>query len=245
MNRSRPLILLVAAAAFAGCAKNAPPPLPVLPLVDADQTLATLRDRIAAVQSLTGKGEVQLSSSTRGDVTLESVYVLRPPGDARVRAWKFNQAVFDLTATGDGVWIYSPREASAPGEVPPSAKALGDSVRQWVALLLGGIESPDAVHRLTGDDLIVTRPAAGGGMLRIVIDRPTRTVREQSISDPDGRRRFTLLLTDYQLFGDLPWPTRIVARSETGTITVRTRAITFNDAPATAFKPSSRATRLP
>lgn len=244
--RFQPLVLILLAINIAGCAKDNLPPLPTHPLVDETQTLELIRQRTASITNLTGKGSVALSSPTRGDITLESVFVLRPPGDARVRAWKFNQAVFDLAVLNDGVWLYSPREKPGQtGEIGAAGKTLGDSVRQWIGLLLGKLDAPDATKRIDGDTLVVTRPAAGGGTLTITIDRPTLTVRSQSISDEAGVKRFGLSFERYQFLGNTLWPTRIVATSPTGTITIRTDSLTLNDAPDSAFKPSPRAIKLP
>jgi len=39
---------------------------------------------------------------------------LKPPDSARLRAYKFSHAVFDMTLTPDGLWLLGPWEHPRP-----------------------------------------------------------------------------------------------------------------------------------
>lgn len=83
---------IAAALVFCGCA--AKPTEPRYPATRPAAVVATIRQRSAALKSLAAHGALTLSDPKRGSVRLETAFVLAPPDRARIRAWKFNQAVF-------------------------------------------------------------------------------------------------------------------------------------------------------
>jgi hypothetical protein len=225
----------------AGCvAKES---IPIYPATQPSSIVETITARSAALQSATGNGAVSLSSAKRGSVRLEAAFVLSPPDRARVRAWKFNQAVFDLTVKPEGTWLYSPRD---PSMATNSSANVGGGIRDWLAYLGSGVPAGSAVLRTTEQSLTLESPdSRSGGTITTTIDRPTRTVRQYRLVDSAGSERFTLSLEHYRDFAGALWPTRIEAKSATGTIVVETDTLEPNVASTAVFTPPARAARLP
>lgn len=232
--------LATLAAISTGCAA-AKENIPLYPSTRPSTVVASIQDRAAGLRSATGSGAVTLSSPKRGAVRLEAVFVLAPPDRARVRAWKFNQPVFDLTVTAEGVWLFSPRDSSAEN----SSGNVGAGIRDWLAYLGTGVPEHSSVTHETDRTLTLEAPAAAGGTLTTMLDRPTRTVRQYRLVDDQGIERFTLSLGSYRDFAGTIWPTKIEAKSASGTIVVETSKLEPNVAAATAFTPPPRAKRLP
>ena len=64
--------------------------------------------------------------------------------------------------------------------------------------------------------------------------------------DGNGKQRFSLKLDRYKQFGEVVWPTRLVAVSEGGTVEVELREVEINPPlPGAAFVPPRRAEKLP
>lgn len=224
-----------------GCA--AKESIPIYPATQPASVVAAIQERAGALRSATGKGAVALSSPRRGSVRLDAAFVLAPPDRARVRAWKFNQAVFDLTVTSEGVWLYSPRDPAA--ETNPSTN-VGAGIRDWLAYLGSGV--PAGSELAEENDRTLTfnsKDVRSGGTLTVTVDRLTRTVRRYRLVDADGIDRFTLSLGLYRDFAGTLWPTQIEAKSANGTIIVETRELQPNVAAHTAFIPPARAKQLP
>jgi outer membrane lipoprotein-sorting protein len=78
------------------------------------------------------------------------------------------------------------------------------------------------------------------------VDRPTLTPRKYSMLDERGRTRFTLSLEQYRQFGQVVWPTKLTAVSESGTVEIELRDVEINpELEETAFVPPRRAEKLP
>lgn len=239
------LTLLATTALFvAGCASQPVERIPHYPTADPATTLQAMREQSAKLQSATGKGTVTLSSPDRGEVRLDSVFVLRPPGHARIRAWKFNQAVFDLTVRPDGVWVYVPREGTKPGQITDSTRGAGDAIRQWLTYFGGSVAYEGADIRADARTITITKRTDDQLTLTTQVDRATRTIRSLRLTDTSDVQRFRMTMADYQTFGDAVWPTRVTAYSDRGTIVVETRELQPNVAADTAFNPPPRATAL-
>lgn len=238
MKRLTTLLVLIACA---GCAATPKSPLPTFPAMSAERSLEVMRERSAKLERVTGRGAITLDNADRGAVTLDSIFVLAPPDRARVRAYKFTQAVFDLTLNPDGLFIFVPRERGKPGELLESTRGAAGAIRQWLASFAGQVDANGADIKQDARTLTIVRPEADGVTRTTIVDRPTLTVRSQTVRDATGAVRFTLALGDYRDFAGTLWPARIVAVSERGTITLETRELQPNVAAETAFTPPPRA----
>jgi outer membrane lipoprotein-sorting protein len=233
---------------LSGCAPKPPPEnIPAYPSMDAPSSLRTLAERARQVQSLSGEGLITLTRPDGQSVRLDAAIAMRPPERARIRAWKFGRAIFDLTVTPDGVWVLSPDDPQRREQIRSAGVGAAQLARTWSLLSGGFFEQPDLKTELQDSRrLLVHRDVPGEPTVLCEVDRQTLTPRRYSLLDDRGATRFTLTLDRYQTFGATVWPTRLVATSDGGIVEVQLRQVDVNpDLPPTAFTPPRRAERMP
>jgi hypothetical protein len=169
-----------------------------------------------------------------------------PDKRVRLRAWKFNQAVFDLTLTPDGTWIEMPADPDRRTQVLPASVSAEQLAR---AISLFGpdvLTDPDLqVLDTGGDEFRFRRPADGGQMFVGRVQRSTLVIRQYQLLGPSGNTRFTLDLKNYSNFGGVIFPTELVALNDGNKIEVSLEEIVVNEPlPPRAFVPPRRAEKL-
>ena len=234
-------------AMIGGCAKTPPPEnIPAYPPMDVPASLRTLADRAKQVRTLSGEGLITLTRPNGESVRLDAAVAMQPPRRTRIRAWKFGHAVFDLTVTPDGVWIVSPDEGHRKEQVRAAGVSAGQLARTWSVLSGGFFDEPGLQVHATDTQLIVRRQQPGEPTVVCEVDRRTLTPRRYSLLDDRGRSRFSLALDRYRTFGEVVWPTHLVAKSDGGTVDIELRQVDVNpDLPPAAFTPPRRAEKLP
>ena len=247
---TRAALTTLAACAIAlicGCAKvPAPETIPAYPLMDVSASLRTLADRAKQVRTLSGEGLITLTRPNGESVRFDAAVAMQPPRRTRIRAWKFGHAVFDLTVTPDGVWIVAPDEPQRKEQIRAAGVSAGQLARTWSVLSGGFFDEPGLQTHVTETQLLIRREKSGEPTVVCDVDRRTLTPRRYSLLDDRGRSRFSLALDRYRTFGDVVWPTHLVAKSEGGTVDIELRQVDVNpDLPAAAFTPPRRAEKLP
>ncbi|MEX2671493.1 MAG: hypothetical protein WD294_05215 [Phycisphaeraceae bacterium] len=248
-------MLLLSAIVVGGCA--ATDPLPRHAWVDADHALALMAERGAKVETLTARCAVAMRSGHE-DVTFDGAVVARLPHDLRLRGWKFDRAVIDLTIREDGVWFWTAqqRESLESGSMldamnNPRARGTG------LAMVIGAmVDGPWHQTEVQGDELTATQMLDSGWQLQATIDRPTLTISRYALIDGDGHVVQQVRLDRYVMVNDMPWPMRIVAEGygrggrgsgvggASGQIVVRLSDVSLNEGLADgAFNPPRRAIR--
>jgi hypothetical protein len=214
----------------AGCARQQIPTYQAMSLEEARPILRRHTPEALAIQ-----GQLTLSEPKQG-ITLDAAMVVRQPSELRLRAWKFGQAVFDLTVRPDGVYAYSARK-----EVDPDAlKQIAGSISSWIGLLAP--LPPDAKpSRETGGEWLFDRQIAGARVVTHV-DRQTLVAKRHEIFDGETRRA-TIDLSRYVMRAEVPWPDEVVVREGNRTIRLRTSSLKTEAAPR-AFEPPRRAERI-
>jgi hypothetical protein len=239
----RALIMLGSVLTIVGCAHEH---LPTYPRVAPPQLISAMRQRSCAVHSVSGSGIITLTRAGGESVRLDGAIVMQPPDRARLRAWKFGRAVFDLTLTPQGVWLFAPTDSDQRERIERAGASASQLVRTWSMLLGRFFDTQNLTAHAKGDSIVFSQPQTGGGELRCELQQSTRTVRRYSLVDDRAIERFSLVLSRYRTFNDIAWPTRIVARSETGTVQVDLSETEINgELTPQAFVPPRRATTLP
>ena len=224
------------------------PPSEHLPAYQWENSSAALRalcGRMSAVHALSAQCTLTLTRSNGESVRLDGAIVMRPPDSVRMRAWKFSQAVFDLTLTPDGLWIEAPRDQKGREKVMPASLSAAKMARAWS--VMSGEFFCDAGARVEdhgGPSICVERMMQGQ---RIVceVERATLTPRRYFVIDRDGVERFALSLERYELIGGIAWPVRLSARSEKGRIGIELKEVELNGELApNAFVPPRRAEKV-
>ncbi len=166
-----------------------------------------------------------------------------------MRAWKFQQAVFDLTILPRGVWIITPPPDPNAKQSPNMFDAPGTGAHlatTWQ--LLGG--SMFADNTLTGEQagkmIRYTLHPSDGTSISCDVDAATLTPRLYILRDSAGAERFRLALDKYAIVQTILWPQRMIAQSQQGSITIEFHDIEPNgDLPDGAFDPPARARKMP
>ena len=237
---------LCAGLMMAGCARRKPSNLPTYPALPDSEALRVLADRAASVKTLSAPADLTLTRPGGDSVRLDAAIVMAPPDRLRLRAWKFGQAVFDLTLTEEGRWVMTPEDPGRREKMLPASVSAAQFAREWALLNGQFFTAPDLSVRSENNRLLVRRQLDDGRTITCTVDRPTLTPRTYVMRDGAGRARFTLALSDYQVINEIPWPLRLDARSGDGKISVRMKEVDLNgDLSPTAFRPPRRAEKRP
>ena len=224
---------VVASALLAGCA--AAPPLPTFEPLDASRSLALIAQRLEGVGTVFGTARITLEDGDGGSIRLDGALAAEFPGRIRLRAWKFNTAVFDVTAVAGDVWVLASERMS-----PDQSRTIPASGVRTARDLLGPafFRSAQEAPGSTDAVLVVEGPLAGGGTATCEIDRATLTPR---LFRAEGA---TLTLDRYRVTQGTPWAWRWVLTSPQGTVTVRLDDVVLGAGLAPgAFTPPKRATK--
>ena len=227
--------------ALAGCHPDPPPEhLAVAPLSHVPAEIHELARRAALIHTVGGSGVLNLTGKDGKGVVLDVAVALAPPDKARVRAYKFGRAVFDLTATPAGTYVTAGDDRST------AAGATAAQVARGLSLLTGTFfNDPALAGTDAGDELVLTRP--GTPTVVCHVERATLVPRRFEMLDDAGHVRFTLTLDAYQPGGGgALWPRRVTADSDAGRAVVTLDDADVNgDLPAAAFDPPAGSRRLP
>ncbi len=232
--------LLLATLTFTACATD---PLPTFPGLDASSAVSVAASRHAA-PPLRATGSVTLTRVDGDTVTLDAALVARGTDHARLRAWKFGQAAFDLTLTPEELWIFADRDPREPGD-PFLGLTRRDFARLWSLHRAAFFETPPALIRDDQEAIVVER-LIDSVRVRCTIDRPTLTPRLYEILDDSGSPVARLALDRYRLLDGAPFPMRSVASGDGGSIETDLDSVEIDrEIPDAVFTPPARAVRQP
>jgi hypothetical protein len=241
-------LLLLLAIGTAGCAHK-PTGREALPTVhygdDAD-ALRILRERAAAIKTVSSRGTITFIRPDGASVRMDLAMVTQPPDHLRLRAWKLGRAIFDLTLTPDGLWLLAPEDPSLRQKVEKANVGAAEIARNWSMLSGDFFNRNDLKIEHQPKDLLIAVLHDHGLTLRCHVDARALVPWLYLLQDPHDTTRFSLNLDDYRMIGDIPYPHRIQADSESGGIIVQLAEVELNEdlAPA-AFRPPRRAEKLP
>jgi hypothetical protein len=236
-----------------GCAT----PLPTYQWQGADAAVTTLAQKAQSIRSVRATGTLVLTSADNQHVTLDAAIVAKSgpqdhAGEAslRIRTWKFGQAIFDLTAKPEGLWLASASDKPAEPDQNDRLKALKpENIAQAWNLFFGDFFSRPGLEVIDhpGSTFTVQRQEKGT-TIACDIDRATLTARQYRITDDHGHLRQTLTMARYAPVGDppTPWPMLITAQGDQGQVQVRFDEVEVNpDLEDAVFVPPKRAAKMP
>jgi len=235
-------LLAASLLAATGCAAHQPSTLPTYPGLDDAAALGVLAERAASVKTLSAQCDLTLTRADGQSVQLDGAIAMAPPDRLRLRAWKFGQAVFDLTLTPEGMWVMAPDDPNRREKVLPASLSAAQFGREWAMLNGGFFLQSDLTTSGDAKWLDVRRRVEDGRTILCRVDRATLTPRHYEMRDTEGVIRLRLALTNYQLVNGTPWPMKLNARNGDGRIDIRLKEAGLNqDLPPNAFKPPRRA----
>ncbi|MCC6660293.1 MAG: hypothetical protein IT437_05350 [Phycisphaerales bacterium] len=229
----RTLPLLVAIAWITGCAAT---PLPTYEPMDAGRALDVIARRLDSVRTVSATAGVTLSDRTGSSVRLDGALAVEFPDRLRLRAWKLNTAVFDVTALADQVWMLTSDRMSAEqvGSIPARG-ILAARDLLGPAFFRSAREAPGT----SVSTLVVEGVLPDGTSAVCEIDRATLTPRLYRAGDS------TLTLDRYRVISGVPWAGLWRLDSTRGAVTVRFDRIELGaPLPPAAMTPPRRAVRV-
>lgn len=225
----------------AGCAAEK---IPIYPLMSGPQTLELLRTRSQAIKTISGQGTLRLTRPDGQSINFDLAIAIQPTDRARIRTWKFGQAIFDLTLTPDGLFVIAPKDSAHRDQINAASSGAAAMIRRWMQLISGLFGQNEIQEH--GNELIVKQNESDGATIICTLDRRTITARSYRLLDKNGIEQFSLTLDHYVESNGQIWPRRIDANSETGKLRIDLRDIEVNDdIPTAAFEPPKRAEKLP
>lgn len=244
------LALLAFSIVAGGCRPKAPPAedLPAYQWFDKETAIRDLRARADAVKTVSAECTVRLTRADGETVSLDGAIVTRNPGWVRLRAWKFNRAVFDLTLQPAGLWVMTMDDAKRKEQMLPAKVSAATFVRHW-SYFNGKLfdEAHAGSARVNGNTLVLfdANNAKAYDKLHCEVDRRTLTPRRY-VYDDNGERNFELALEEYRVVNGIPWPHRLVATGTMGRVVIEQRNVEINGGLApNAFVPPRRAEKQP
>jgi hypothetical protein len=231
----------------AGCAHRTEN-LPTYPWTDDQTALRNMAERASKLKSLNCSCILVLTRPDGQSIRLDGAIAMSiPDRRIRLRAWKFNQAVFDLTLTSDGTWIEMPNDPDRRTQVLPTSVSAQQLARA-IALFGPDILNDPKLQVLDtgGDEFRFRRPAADGEMFVGRVQRATLVIRQYQLLGPSGHVRFTLDLKNYSDFGGgIVFPTEFLALNDGSRIDLTLLQVQINQPlPPRAFIPPRRAEKL-
>jgi len=223
---------------LAGCQTEHIAHYPPMPAAQATEIFIK---RNRSIRSVSAQGLVTLERPGGDTLRLDAVFAIAHPGNARLRAWKFGQAVLDITLTPAGLWVVAPRQ-----DPTLFSDQTANFMRQWLRLITGTFEDQSFISDDSGAQLVLKWSADDQATMICEVDRKTLTARRYVLRDRQGQEHFTLALARYAEFNGVAWPGRIEAVSPAGRIVIDLHDVEINgQLPSAAFHPPARAVKIP
>jgi outer membrane lipoprotein-sorting protein len=220
--------------------------LPAYRWVDDRAALRALADRARTVHTASAECALTLTRPDGESVRLDGALVMKPPGSVRLRAWKFNQAVFDLTLTPDGIWVLTPDDSQRRDKVLPASINAGKMARAWALFAGEFFAGDDLIIHDTGGPRFQVERSIDGQRVVCEVERATLTPRRYTVLDQAGAARFTLTAERYEDVHGIVWPVWLDAHSDGGRIQIELHDVELNgELMPGAFTPPRRAQRIP
>ena len=232
-------ILLCICLCACGCAVEHED-LPRFNWTDDQTALRILSQRAKSVRTVSAAALLTLTRPDGQSVRLDAALAMSlPDKSVRLQAWKFNQKVFDLTFTSNGLWVESGTSDAARKRSQP-AKLSAASLARALSIIGGELFDGPGVQVIDrgGGQFLVRKPLDEGQTVLAYIDRSTLVVRQYRLIDSSGITRFKLMIQHYEDMHGVIWPTKLTAQSESGRIDLELRDVELNgQIPPNAFVP--------
>ncbi len=219
--------------------------LPTYPRLSVEETRKHLSNEAHRLHTISSEGTITLIKPDNQSIRFDGALVMQPPDRARLRAWKFGQAIFDLTLTDGALWLVAPTDSSHRDDIRRAGAGAGELARTFSSLLGGYFDANDLIATEQRSTIRFSQRRPDNTTLTCDVDRHTLTPRRYTLLDPNQQPRFTLTLDRYTIINAIAWPQRVTAISDAGRIQVDLRNVEINaDLAPAAFKPPKRAEKF-
>lgn len=211
-------------------------PLTQYERMDADASLSTMAQRQSLIETIEAIGTVVLAEQDGDEVRLDTAMVAQLPDRLRLRAWKFDRAVFDVTLIDGAVWLYQTEKNESNSDSNPLSNA-GVGLAFLLEVLGGEFYESAHVDSMLDSKVLVARGSIREQQVVCSIDRRTLTAREFA-ADGDASQSWSVQLNDYRMIDLVPWPYEIVVQSPDGRFELHFHEAMLNsELSSSAFTP--------
>jgi acyl-CoA synthetase (AMP-forming)/AMP-acid ligase II len=231
-----------------GCTAAPPEHLPTYQWTNSADGLQIMARRSQSMRTIDGACSMMLIRADGRSVQLDGALAMDLlEKNVRIRAWKVNEPVFDLTLIGNELWLQVTREQEGRPQVLPAGLSAAQLAR---ALSFFGpsffTNSRLEVVDTGGAEFELREPIDESRMLIARVQRSTLTIRQFRLLDAVARSQFELNLWQYESIGGIVWPSRLTAINDGSRIELDLRDVQLNiPLPAKVFVPPRNAQRLP
>jgi hypothetical protein len=205
-----------------------------------------MHERQQRLETLRAGFDLVLRDADGRGGSVEGALILRRPGHARIKAWRFHHELLDLTRRPDGTWLWTAEKAEGLERALRGAQARRPLGFQAM-LTLPPPEQTELVREGGNGRPMVIRWSFGEEKryrVEATVDRPTLTMRRLRIRNEKGALVKRIALSDHAPVNGLVFPHHIESRGER-TLSLRLRDIAINEAlPAGAFDPPAKAEQI-
>ncbi|MBB6430171.1 hypothetical protein [Algisphaera agarilytica] len=242
-------LLLAAIAVLPGCVTTAPP-LPAVEWDTLEDARQILIDRQNAIESVQAQLKLKITTPAPDEQTntLDAALVIQGDDRFRMRAWKLNQTVFDLTATPDGTFIVANEEMKK--QAPDAEQDLAKLTDQLGKLLRGPDyrqASMSLINPLLGSDVPTSESAIFATWPEgyTQINQRSLVPENSAFGSTNPSEPSVGVETNFSIYETLYWYQRVVVEGDFGTVEMTFRDVELNgELNPRAFKPSRRAVRI-
>lgn len=243
-------LLLVTVFTLPGCITPAPP-LPTVEWDTLEDARQILIDRQNAIESVQAQLKLKITSPPPESETntLDAALVMRGDDRFRLRAWKLNQTIFDLTVTPDGTFIMANEEMKK--KAPEAEQDLAGLADRLGALLRGPDYADATIRRSLGkrgtadeDNLVLNWGPTTRADFSATFDAETLGLRYAYVT-PQARNHRVTLGTVQTTYGENIWFRTVTAVGDFGRVEMTFRDVELNgELNPRAFRPPRRAVRV-
>lgn len=213
--------------------------LPEYELMSAQDSQRLMANQFRSINLVRIVGRLTLTSKGGRHTSADFATVLDHTR-IKMRLWKFNVVVYDLTATDEGTWVF---DALKNHESSIDIDS-GDMLQAWHLLIGSFFLDTTAREHEINEPTITYELRRDSESIQCVIDRRRLVARMYTISR-DSQDALSMELTRYRMTNGMPWPTRMTLRGPDGLIQIRLSDVSFPEIDAAAiFVPSTRSERI-
>ncbi|MEM9914806.1 MAG: hypothetical protein AAF911_07590 [Planctomycetota bacterium] len=242
------VILLLLACVLPGCVTTAPP-LPTVEWDTLEDARQILIDRQNAIESVQAQLKLKITTPPPESETntLDAALVMQGDDRFRLRAWKLNQTIFDLTATPDGTFIVANEEMKK--RAPEAEHDLAELADQLNGLLRGPNFSDAQLFRIEPAERFPLDFRDYGLYAEwerssARIDANTLAPYEFYLSSAQTNQA-VVLNPEYSEYTNGIWYRTVTATGDFGTVEMTFRDVELNgELNPRAFRPPRRAVRV-
>lgn len=235
-----------------GCASRNQPPVavPSYEWIHPQQGIHLVNQRATSLDSMFAMGDMvtDLPETTDAQgrkvkakqLTLKVMVIALGKDHLRVRAWHKKKPVIDVTMNPEGMWVWSSESRSV---LPMSHETL----RLLPSVLRGNLPAGLRVVKDGSPWLTLTENISRQGRaVNYLMHKSTLTVRRYEFFDAQNRVVEAINLENYELIEMYPWPSRVIASSDAGSMQIDFTDVQLNvRLPQNAFEPPAKAVQLP